>query len=122
MYCTKNEEILNGKLHFLCSSEIVTIKITIHKNKILVVKIYRPPNPSEPNFACNPETIISKLSNKYEKLILMLYFNISTSNPILSHFLDTFALSLLNIDPTCLKNGKNSICKTFCLQISSFVL
>ena len=34
-------------------------------------------------------------------------FNMATSNPILSLFLDTFALSPLNVAPTCLKNSKN---------------
>ena len=37
----------------------------------------------------------------------------TTSNPILSQFLDTFALSPLNIVlmiPTCFKNSRNSRC------------
>ena len=34
-------------------------------------------------------------------------FNLTTSNPILTHFSDTFAPSPLNIDPTCSKNSKN---------------
>ena len=86
--------------------EILTIEITIRKNKILVAGIYKPPNLSETNFTTNLETIIiSKLSNKYEKLILMRDFNMTTSNPILSQFLDTFALSPLNIDPICFKNS-----------------
>ena len=37
-------------------------------------------------------------------------FNMTTSNPILSQFLDTFALSPLNNDPTCFKNSKNPSC------------
>ena len=34
----------------------------------------------------------------------------TTSNPILSQFLGTFALSPLNIDPICFKNSKNPCC------------
>ena len=34
----------------------------------------------------------------------------ASSNPILSQFLDTFAVSPLNIDPTCFKNSKNPSC------------
>ena len=34
----------------------------------------------------------------------------TVSNPNLNHFLDTFALSLLNIDQTCVKNTKNLSC------------
>ena len=37
-------------------------------------------------------------------------FNMTTSNPIVSQFLDTFALQPLNIDPTCFKNSKNPSC------------
>ena len=37
-------------------------------------------------------------------------FNMTTGNPILSQFLDTFALSPLNVDPTCFKNSKNPSC------------
>ena len=90
--------------------EILTIEITIRKNKILVAGIYKPPNLSEADFTTSLETIISKLSNSYEKLILMGDFNMTTSNPILSQFLDTFALSPLNNDPTCFKNSKNPSC------------
>ena len=66
--------------------EILTIDITIHKNKFLVAGIYKPPNLRETNFTTNLETILSKLSNKYEKIILMGDFNMTTSNPILSQF------------------------------------
>ena len=82
--------------------EIMTIEITISKNKILVAGIYKPPNLSETDLTTSLETVISKLSNSYEKLILMGDFNITTSNPVLSHFLDMFALSPLNINPSCI--------------------
>ena len=59
--------------------EILTIEMTIRKNKILVAGIYKPPNLSETHFTTNPETIISKLSNKYEKLILMVDFNMTAT-------------------------------------------
>ena len=59
---------------------------------------------------CSLETIVSELSNKYEQLICIRDFNMATSNPVLSKFLDTFALSPLDVDPTCVKNSKNSGC------------
>ena len=68
------------------------------------------PNLTETNFTTNLETIISKLSNNYEKLILVGDFNMTTSNPILSQFLDTIALSPLNIDPTCFKKSGSPSC------------
>ena len=49
-------------------------------------------------FTASLETI-SKLSNKYEKLVLMAFFNMTTRNPNLSQYFNTFALSLLNTDP-----------------------
>ena len=71
--------------------DILTIEMTIHKNKILFTWIYKLPNLSETDFTTSLETMISRLSNIYEKLILMRDFNMTTSNPILSQFLDTFA-------------------------------
>ena len=41
------------------------------KNKILAAGIHKPPNFSEIDFITRFQTIISKLSNKYEKLIHM---------------------------------------------------
>ena len=35
---------------------------------------------------------MTTVSNKFEKLILMGDFNMATSNPVLSQFLDTLAL------------------------------
>ena len=90
--------------------EILTIEITIRKNKILVTELYNPPSLSGTDFTTNLETISSKLSNKYEKLIIIGDFNMTTSNPILSQFLDTFVLSPLNIDPTCFLEFKKSGC------------
>ena len=76
--------------------EILTIEITISKNTILVAELYNPPDFSGTDFTTNPETSISKLSNKYKELNIG-DFNMTTSNPILSQFLDTFALSPLKI-------------------------
>ena len=88
----------------------MTIELTIHKNKIFVAGIYKPPNFSETDFTACLETIISKLSNSYEKLILRGDFNMTISDPILSQLLNTFSRSHLNIDPTCFKNSKNPNC------------
>ena len=85
----------------------LTIEIITRKNEILIAGIYKPPNLSEINFTTSLETIISKLSKEYKKLILTKDFNMTTSNPILSQFLNTFALSPLNIYSTCFKNSKN---------------
>ena len=60
-------------------TEILTIEITIHKNKILAAEIYKQLNLSETEFTTNLETIISKLSNNYEKLILMGNFDMTTN-------------------------------------------
>ena len=98
------------KIENLSDIEILTIEITKHKNRNLVAGICKPPNVSETDFTSILETIVNKLSNKYEKLILMGDFNMTTSNPILSQFLDTLALLPLNISPTCFNNSKNPSC------------
>ena len=41
---------------------------------------------------------------------LMGDFNMTTSNPILSQFLDMFPLSPLNVSPNCFKNSKTPSC------------
>ena len=56
--------------------EILNIEITIRKNNLLF----------ETDFTTSLETIISKLSNSYEKINLMGDFNMTMSNPILSQF------------------------------------
>ena len=62
------------------------------------------------DFTTSLEIMISNLLNNNEKLILMGDLNMTLSNPILSQFLDTLALSSLNIEPTSFKNSKNPSC------------
>ena len=59
--------------------EILIMEITICKNKNLVAGLLKPPNLSETDFTTSLETIISKLSNSYEKLILMGDFYMTTT-------------------------------------------
>ena len=35
-------------------------------------------------------------------------FNMTTSNPMMSQFLNTIALSPVNVDPVCFENSKKS--------------
>ena len=64
--------------------EILTKQITICKNKILVAGIYKLLNLGKTDFTTSLETVLSKLWSGYGKLILMVDFNMTTSNPILS--------------------------------------
>ena len=82
--------------------KIQAIKITICKNS----KIYKPPNLGKTDFTASLDTL-NKLSNTYEKLILMRIFNMNMISPYLSQFLNTLALSPLYTDPTCFKNSKD---------------
>ena len=49
------------KVENLSDIEILTLEITIRKNKIIVARIYKPPKLSETDLTTNLETIISKL-------------------------------------------------------------
>ena len=49
-------------------------------------------------------------------------FNMTTSNPILYKFFDTFALSPLNINPIYFKNSKIQVASMFWRQIWNLVL
>ena len=65
-------------------------------------------------FTASLETI-SKLSNKYEKLVLMAFFNKTTRNPSLSQLLNTDPFFLEFKTPSCealwLTNFKSSFMK-----------
>ena len=86
------------------------MEITICKNAILVARIYKLPNLGKTDFIASLEILLSKLSNKYEKLIVIGDFNMTTINPNLSQFLDTSALLPLSTNTTCFKNSKNPSC------------
>ena len=51
--------------------EILTIEITINKDKVLVAGIYKPPNLSETDSTTSLGTALIKLSNEHAKLILV---------------------------------------------------
>ena len=76
--------------------DTLTIEIIIRKKKFLL-REYKP-NLSEIDFSTSLESIISRLSNKYEKLIFMGDFNMTPSNPTQCHFLGIFVFSPLYID------------------------
>ena len=86
------------KIEIASEIEILTIETTICKNDF-IVGIYKSSSLSETDFTTNLETVTSKLSNEYENLILMEYFNKTTRNPNLSQYLDTFTLTLLSTYP-----------------------
>ena len=75
--------------------------------------MYKPPNLSETNFTTSLESNIGKLLNNNKKSVLMEDFNMTTGNPSLSQFVDSFALSPLNTDPTCFRNAKKVSCICF---------
>ena len=56
-----------------------------------------------------------------KKSILMVDFNMTTSNPNLGQFLDIFTLSPLTTDRTYFKNSKNLICVDILLTNSNLV-
>ena len=68
------------------------------------------------------ETILSELSNKYVKLILMGDFNVSLSNWNLSQLLGFFAISSLNINPFYFRNSQNPTCSDLLLTNFKFSL
>ena len=64
------------KIQNISYIKILTIEITIRK----------PPNLTETDFTASFKTFVSKLSSKYEKLILIEDFNMTTSNEALQRF------------------------------------
>ena len=91
-FVRKDRNKFGGGIAFYTNDQLPSRTIKI-ENPSDIAGIYKPSNVTETDFTTNRETIISKLSNSYEKLILMGDFNMTTSNPILSQFFDTLALS-----------------------------
>ena len=92
-----NDQLPNIKIENPSDIEILTIEITICKNKILAAGMYKPLNLSETDFTTSLETVISKLLNKYEKLILLGDFNMTKIRSVLSQFLDTHCVKSVQI-------------------------
>ena len=63
--------------------EIIYLEITIRTRKWLIIGLYKPPNQNEEYFLKNLRVVLNNYLSKYEHIILLGDFNLTTSNKYL---------------------------------------
>ena len=95
---------------FLTNLEVLSIKKTVGKRKILVVGIYRPPSYSENNFLFHLENTLSQDTTTYENITSIEGFDMNPDeNRFLDNFNETFNLKNSINEPTCFKSQNPSM-------------
>ena len=85
--------------------EIIFLEMTLRTRKWLVIGLYKPPNQKEEYFLKNPGVVNNYLS-KYEHIILLRDFNLTTSNKYLADFTTLFHHESLINTPTSFQADK----------------
>ena len=71
--------------------EIIFLEMTL---KWLVIGLYKPPNQKEEYFLKNLGVVLNNYLSKYEHIILLRDFNLTTSNKYLADFMTLFNLKV----------------------------
>ena len=85
---------------------IIFLEITLRTRKWLVIGLYKPPNQKEEYFLKNLGVVLNNYLSKYEHIILLGDFNLTTSNKYLADFMTLFNLESLINTPTCFQSEK----------------
>ena len=86
--------------------EIIFLEITLRTRKWLIIGLYKPPNQKEDYFLKNLGIVLNNYLSKYEHIILLGDFNLTTSNKYLADFITLFNLESLINTPTCFQSKK----------------
>ena len=86
--------------------EIIFLEITLRTRKWLVIGLYKPPNQKEEYCLKNLGVVLNNYLSKYEHIILLGDFNLTTSNKYLADFMTLFNLESLINTPTCFQYEK----------------
>ena len=86
--------------------EIIFLEITLRTRKWLVIGLYKPPNQKEEYFLKNLGVVLNNYLSKYEHIILLRDFNLTTSNKYLADFTTLFHPESLINTPTCFQSEK----------------
>ena len=85
---------------------IIFLEITLRTRKWLVIGLYKPPNQKEEYIFKNLGVVLNNYLSKYEHIILLGDFNLTTSNKYLADFMTLFNLESLINTPTCFQSEK----------------
>ena len=86
--------------------EIIFLEITMRTRKWLIIGLYKPPNQKEEYFFKNLGVVFNNYLSKYEHIILLGDFNLTTSNKYLADFMTLFNLESFINTPTCFQSEK----------------
>ena len=86
--------------------EVIATEIHQNKRRWLFIGIYKPPPQSDNEFTNRLSLIIDYWSTKYENLILIGDFNLSTENQHLDALIQAYSLNNLLNKPTCFQSNK----------------
>ena len=86
--------------------EIIFLEMTLRTRKWLVIGLYKPPNQKEEYFLKNLGVVLNNYLSKYEHIILLRDFNLTTSNKYLADFTTLFHPESLINTPTCFQSEK----------------
>ena len=84
----------------------LTIEIHQNKRSWLFIGIYKPPSQSDNEFTNRLSLIIDYYLPKYENLILIGDFNLSTENQHIDALIQAYNLNNLTNKPTCFQSNK----------------
>ena len=104
-----NENILCRPLNdhpTFSNVELIAIEIHQNKRRWLFIGIYKPPSQSDNEFTNRLSLIIDYYSPKYENLILIGFFNLSTENQHFDALIQAYNLNNLINKPTCFQSNK----------------
>ena len=86
--------------------ELTAIEIHQNKRKWLFIGIYKPPSQSDNEFTNRLRLIIDYYLPKFENIILIGDFNLSTENQHLDAVIQAYNLNNLINKPTCFQSNK----------------
>ena len=86
--------------------EIIFLGITMRTRKWLIIGLYKPANQKEEYFFKNLGVVLNNYLSKYDHIILLGDFNLTTSNKYLADFMTLFNLESLINTPTCFQSEK----------------
>ena len=86
--------------------ELTAIEIDQNKRRWLFIDIYKPPSQSDNEFTNRSSLIIDYFLPKYENLILIRDFNLSTENQHLDALIQAYNLNNLFNKTTCFQSNK----------------
>ena len=102
LYINENIPCRSLKNHPTFSNlELIAIEIHQSKRRWLFISIYKPPSQSDNEFTNRSSLIIDYYLPKYQNLILIRDFNLSTENQHLDALIQAYNLNNLINKPTC---------------------